>query len=742
MRAAVLSFPRLLPVALATAVLALQPASAAADGGERHHAGPRNELPRGVSSLTRTEYTATTPGAGTTAATQDLLTGGLGRSGIGAAAAPAYADPLNPTALELRRNALHSNYRGLVDPTANGGYGRLYGPNIDLAGNDTLGEGLVPGVEYLGVLDDKSGRKRVTMAIQIPASFDPGKPCIVVGPSSGSRGVYGAIGVSSEWGLKKGCAVALTDAGKGMGLYDPADDTVHRLDGTRATRAAAGEASHFAPAIDDTQRIAFNAAFPNRLSLKHVHSQQNPESDWGTDTLAAVRYALWALNEEYAADLPRREGKSRRFVPANTLVIAGAVSNGGAAVLRAAEQDRHGLIDGVVASEPNAQPERTHGYGIQFGGVPVANFGKPLFDYFTFANLYQPCAAQAAEAQMPGEVSIHNFMTLVAMNPRAVNRCTALAAAGLVNGATLAEQSADALNRLRNHGWTRDNDTMHNAHFGLGNAVIISTMYANAYARASVLDNLCGASVAAIDATAAPAPLAATVKAASYATGNGTSNGAPAAVIVNDSVGGARRWDLSVSPGTGAADLGFDVAMCQRALATGRDPRTGAPLTDTSVPTLAQSQAARRGVEEVLLNGKLRGTPTVIVAGRSDALLPVNHAARAYTAFNRDREGKRSELRYIEVTNAQHFDAFNAFSGFDTRYVPLHVYFIEAMNAMYAKLSAGQPLPPSQVVRTTPRGGLPGAAPAVTRAQLPAIAATPAAADRIGFAGDSLAVPE
>ena len=58
-----------------------------------------------------------TDGAGTTAATQDLLTGGIGKTGLGAAAAPAYVDPLNPTALELRRNALYSNYRGIVDPT-------------------------------------------------------------------------------------------------------------------------------------------------------------------------------------------------------------------------------------------------------------------------------------------------------------------------------------------------------------------------------------------------------------------------------------------------------------------------------------------------------------------------------------------------------------------------------------------------------------------------------------------------
>src|SRR3546814_1144686 len=49
------------------------------------------------------------------------------------------------------------------------------------------------------------------------------RPCIVLGPSSGSRGVYGAIGTAGEWGLKKGCAVALSDTGKGMGLHDLTD---------------------------------------------------------------------------------------------------------------------------------------------------------------------------------------------------------------------------------------------------------------------------------------------------------------------------------------------------------------------------------------------------------------------------------------------------------------------------------------------------------------------------------------
>jgi hydroxybutyrate-dimer hydrolase len=40
-------------------------------------------------------------------------------------------------------------------------------------------------------------------------------------------------------------------------------------------------------------------------------------------------------------------------------------------------------------------------------------------------------------------------------------------------------------------------------------------------------------------------------------------------------------------------------------------------------------------------------------------------------------------------------------------------------------LKDGTPLPPSQVIRTVPRGGTPGAAPALSTANLPAIAPDP-----------------
>ena len=58
--------------------------------------------------------------------------------------------------------------------------------------------------------------------------------------SSGSRGVYGAIGTAGEWGLKHGCAVAYADKGTGNGVHDLATNTVNLQDGTRTDAATAG----------------------------------------------------------------------------------------------------------------------------------------------------------------------------------------------------------------------------------------------------------------------------------------------------------------------------------------------------------------------------------------------------------------------------------------------------------------------------------------------------------------------
>lgn len=715
------------------AATALAAATLAACGGD---IAPSNHLPRGFTDLGVTVYPATAVGTGATADAQDLLTGGIGKTGLGATAPPTYADPAHPTAAELRRNALYSNYRGILDPTVNGGYGRLYGPNITADGQLTTGEGLIPGREYRGVLDDGTGRKQTLVAVQIPDSFDRSRACVVLGPSSGSRGVYGAIGTAGEWGLKKGCAVALTDAGKGVGLHNLSDDTVNKLDGTWATRTDAGSLSFFAARLSDAARALYNTAFPNRIAIKHAHSQQNPEKDWGNDTLAAARYALYVLNQRYGT-----EADPVPFGRDNTLVLAGSASNGGAAVLRAAELDTDGLIDGVVASEPVTEMPTRLGYVISQGGLVVPNAGRTLAEYTTYGNIYQPCAALASDAAL-SEASFFNYIGLTNMTARAEARCNGLAAKGLLVGASTAERAAHALEKLRLYGWARDHDRMHNAHYGLGNGPILSAMYTMAYGRFGVEANLCRTSFGAVNAAGEVVPAAATALAQSFATANGTANGAPASVIYNDSLGGARAWQFAVSPSTSVADFGLDNALCQHALVTGLDPVTGFNLTDGSLPTRAQSDAVRSGIDEVLHSAKLRGKPTIIVAGRSDALVPVNHNARAYTVLNRSLDGSGTRLRYIEVVNAQHFDAFLPLSGFDTRFVPLHPYFNQAMDAVWAHLRNGVSLPASQVVRTTPRGGQPGAPPAITAAQVPAFVFQPSVANTIEVSDGLIRIPD
>lgn len=131
----------------------------------------------------------------------DLLTAGLGKTGLGSATPPGFVDPLNPTAEELRRLAIYNNYRALLDPTPGGGYGTLYGPNVTANGTVTTGEGLIAGDEYIAFEKGGGGKRNVTMMVQIPDSFDPTRGCIVTAPSSGSRGVHGAIATAGEWGL-------------------------------------------------------------------------------------------------------------------------------------------------------------------------------------------------------------------------------------------------------------------------------------------------------------------------------------------------------------------------------------------------------------------------------------------------------------------------------------------------------------------------------------------------------------
>jgi len=650
----------------------------------------------------------------------DLLTAGLGRDGIQSATAPAVSAV--PTATELRRLAIHSNYRALVDTTSSGGYGTLFGPLVGVSASGVVsspGDGRIAGTEYLAYANRGAGGQNVTLMVQVPAHFNPEKPCIVTGTSSGSRGVYGAIGTSGEWGLQKGCAVAYADKGSGNGMHDLASNTVGLIDGIRSDAALAGDASHFTADLSESERAAFLAAWPNRVAVKHAHSRLNPEADWGRNTLDAVRFAFYVLNETYG--LPTRSGVVRTIIKPNTVVIAASVSNGGGAALAAAEQDDEHLIDGVAVGEPQIQLRENDRLTVHRGSQARVGSGRTLYDYTTYANLLQPCATLSPRAAgSPGAVFVPEAL--------AANRCEALVSEGLIGGATPAEQGDNALDALLVYGWEPESIPLTASHYAFAVPAIAVT-YANTYGRFGVEERACNYSFAAVDAAGAPAPWPAASAALSFGTGNGIPPASGLQIINDASLGGPLRDGASISA-SGKLDFNVDGALCLRAL-----------WTDSSI----EAQRVRDGVEEVRVQGNLRGKPAIIVHGRSDALVPVGFTSRPYLGMNHVEESGRSRLSYIEVTNAQHFDAFignAALAGYDTRFVPLHVYFRRALDLMYGHLTAHSPLPPSQVVRTTPRAGTPGAAAAITAANVPPISANPSSSDLITVGRDEVFVPD
>ena len=672
-----------------------------------------NEKPGFIGTVTSITYDGTT---------DDLLTGGLGKSGLQGTTGPVIVDVNAPNATELRKLAIYNNYRAMVDTTTSGGFGVLYGPNVDIGGNPFAVEGLIAGTEYTAYIGDGTGQQSVAMIVQVPNVFASAAPCIVTATSSGSRGVYGAIATVGEWGLKHGCAVAYVDKGTGVGVHDLASNTVNVMDGTRKDAATAGNASNFTANMTAAERTAYNTAFPNRIAIKHAHSQSNPEKDWGQHTLQAVEFALYVLNERFA---PKVNGRpTLAFKPNNVIVIASSVGNGAGAALAALEQDTKGLIDGLAVSQPNVQMAANNTLSVKRGAVTLTGTGRPLMDYFTLANLLQPCAAKAAEASgafgAPGGGFVNDEFS--------ANRCAALKARGILTASTPAAQSSEALAQLVAYGWQPESNLLHASHYAFATPGT-TLAHANSYGRFGVRDNLCGYSFAATGADFRPATATAVLPRI-FATGNGAAPMAGINIINNLAVGGAILDTTSVTASTNLPDYNVDGALCLRGLFTGSD---------------ANAARVQSGMAEVRRTGNLRGKPAVIVHGRADAMIPPSFTSRPYFGLNKIAEGGNSKLSYIEVTNAQHFDAFigsTDLPGYDTSFVPLHRYFQLALDAVYNNLRAGTALPPSQVVRTTPRGGFAGQAPAIAATNVPVFSATPAATEQITFSNNLVTIPD
>jgi hydroxybutyrate-dimer hydrolase len=389
--------------------------------------------------------------------------------------------------------------------------------------------------------------------------------------------------------------------------------------------------------------------------------------------------------------------------------------------LAAAEQDTQGLITGIAVAEPEVQLAPDSRLSVTRGKTTMVGTGKQLYDYFTLANLMQPCAALMSTA-----TNVFNTVNTTI----GTNRCNALKANGLISGTTTAELAASAMASLVAAGWQPESNDLQASHYSFA-TLSVGLTYANAYGRFNVKDNLCGYSYAATGAATSSTPNApVAASAAALATSFGTSNGVPPTIginiVNNNSVGGPLIDAASLSTG-GVLDYNFAGALCMRELATGSS---------------ANALRVQQGMSEVVRSANLRGKPAIIVQGRADTLLPVAFTGRPYFGMNKIVEGANSKLSYIEVANAQHFDAFLSFPGYADRLVPLHRYFVQAMDMMYANLKSGTALPASQVVRTTPRGLTGTAANPITASNVPPIKVVPDAADRITFANNIVTVAD
>lgn len=542
----------------------------------------------------------------------DLLTAGLGVEGLRRVQPPELADPEAPTAVQLRRRAVWSNWRGIADFTQPDGFGNGLG---DLAP--------VPGREFHALARLDGARHPHRVLVQVPDAFDADARCLVVAAASGSRSAYGAISLASGWALPRGCAVAHTDKGLGTAWQALPDGRGAGLDGTLA---GAGEEREFILEADD--------GAPPRVAVKHAHSGDNPEAEWGRHVRQAALAGLAALGDARPQDAP--------FTPDNTRIIAVGVSNGGGAVLRAAEIAGDWL-DGVVAVSPNIFP----GEG-----------GRPLYDVATEAALLMPCALLAPA------FDDEPLARLGGLKPPAWGvRCATLAQAGLVEGADMAAQAADAYARLREGGWSDEALAAGALSVGFDLWRAVAVPYASAYSRTGPYDMPCGYGYAVIG-----------------------EDGQPMAPRVADQ---AAWWsDASgLPPGQGVAILD--------ALAA------DAPQADSALPGLrclrglwadgtVQGRRLREGVEATRARAPQRGLPILVVHGLADGLVPAAHTAEPYVAWA--REGG-ADVHYWPLPRAQHFDAFLGLPGLGGRYQPLMPVAWQALDALLAHLEDGRPIP-------------------------------------------------
>lgn len=542
------------------------------------------------------------------AGNDDLLSAGLGLAGL-AGIPVSFTDAAHPTPEELRRRAIQSTWKGIADLGPLGGYGRIYGavPRV-------------PGREFSAFARLPHASQPHRVLCQIPDQFDKKARCLVLAPASGSRGIYGAMALAGAWALPHGCAVAYTDKGAGAGYFNSAEGTGVALDGTRV------------PAGDTPLEFQPGSSSDVGIAVKHAHSGDHPEADWGAHVLQAARFGLAMLDETFPDQAP--------FTPENTRIIAVGLSNGGGAVLQAAGMDPEGWLDGVVALAPN---------------VHVPEGGRALYDYATEAALLMPSALCAER------FSATPFARIGEMPPPPwPARGESLRAHGFLDAQDADAQADEAVERLYATGW--DDAIIKSAAcstiFDMWRAIAVT--YASAYLRRGFGEMPFGFSFATIDAEGTPAPAAPAVQAAWWPDGTG----------IPPDVGIGLFGQMQASP-----DPAFSGTLALRGLWTGEDE---------------QASTLRTAVEEINVRLPRKELPIWVIHGAEDGLIPPTFTSDAYVDWLRSNG---HAPHYWRIPHAQHFDAFLALERFGERYVPLLPYGYFVLDRMYAHIAGCGSLP-------------------------------------------------
>ena len=126
--------------------------------------------------------------------------------------------------------------------------------------------------------------------------------------------------------------------------------------------------------LSDAERTRYLREYPNRVAVKHAHSQRNPEKDWGRYTLAAIDFAFYIINS-------LKDARAGTYTPG--------------------EHHRHRLERVERRLRRDRRRRAGHARADRrrrgVGAERLACRRAPLLDYTTLLNVYLPCASLAAQ---------------------------------------------------------------------------------------------------------------------------------------------------------------------------------------------------------------------------------------------------------------------------------------------------------------------------------------------------------